>query len=105
MNTKLGFVLSAILLAPVLMVSCGSGSTSKPPASPTPTVPVSEDISWQMDDTTVTATITRPDDSDVHPAMVFIAGSGPTDRNWNSALLPGTNGSAALLADAMAREG
>src|SRR5215213_2840416 len=30
----------------------------------------------------------------------MVAGSGPTDRNWNSPLLPGSNGSAALLAEA-----
>jgi pimeloyl-ACP methyl ester carboxylesterase len=29
---------------------------------------------------------------------VFVAGSGPTDRNWNTPLLPGSNGSAARLA-------
>jgi hypothetical protein len=35
----------------------------------------------------------------------MVAGSGPTDREWNSPLLPGTNGSAALLADALTRAG
>ena len=30
-----------------------------------------------------------------------LAGSGPTDRNWNSPLIPGTNGSAALLAQVL----
>jgi uncharacterized protein len=37
--------------------------------------------------------------------VVFIAGSGPTDRNWCSPLLPGTNGSAKLLAEALANRG
>ncbi len=31
----------------------------------------------------------------------MVAGSGPTDRNWTTPLLPGTNGSAALLARAL----
>jgi fermentation-respiration switch protein FrsA (DUF1100 family) len=35
------------------------------------------------------------------PCIVFFAGSGPTDRDWLSPLIPGTNGSAAQLADAL----
>jgi alpha-beta hydrolase superfamily lysophospholipase len=35
----------------------------------------------------------------------MVAGSGPTDRDWNSPLLPGTNGSARLLAEALAQAG
>lgn len=34
-----------------------------------------------------------------------MAGSGPTDRDWNSPLLPGTNGSGRLLAEALGRAG
>ncbi len=66
---------------------------------------ISEDVSWQIGDTVVAATITRPDDKDVHPAVVFVAGSGPTDRDWNTPLLPGTNGSARLLAEELAKSG
>jgi len=33
------------------------------------------------------------------PCVVFFAGSGPTDRDWLSPLLPGTNGSGRALAD------
>jgi pimeloyl-ACP methyl ester carboxylesterase len=35
----------------------------------------------------------------------MVAGSGPTDRNWNTPLLPGSNGSAALLAQALTQAG
>jgi len=35
----------------------------------------------------------------------MVAGSGPTNRDWNSPLLPGSNGSARLLAEALARAG
>jgi len=35
----------------------------------------------------------------------MVAGSGPTDRDWNSPLLPGSNGSARLIAEALARAG
>ncbi len=72
---------------------------------PEPLAVISEEVSWQMGETIVAATITRPDDKDIHPAIVFVAGSGPTDRDWNSPLLPGTNGSAKLLAEELARSG
>jgi pimeloyl-ACP methyl ester carboxylesterase len=68
-------------------------------------MPVSENVSWPIGETIVTATITRPDNDEVHPAVVFIAGSGPTDKDWNSVLLPGTNGSAKLLAEEFAKIG
>ena len=35
----------------------------------------------------------------------MIAGSGPTDRDWNAPFIPGTNGSAGLLAEALANAG
>jgi pimeloyl-ACP methyl ester carboxylesterase len=35
----------------------------------------------------------------------MVAGSGPTDRNWNTPLIPGANGSAALLAQALTQAG
>ena len=66
---------------------------------------VSEEVSWNIADTVVAATITRPKDSEVHPAIVFVPGSGPTDRDWNTPFLPGTNGSARLLAEELARSG
>lgn len=75
--------------------------TYPPQALPT----VSDEVSWQMGDTVVAATITRPDDKLIHPAVVLVAGSGPTDRDWNSSLLPGTNGSAKLLAEELAKSG
>ncbi|MDD2804339.1 MAG: hypothetical protein PHV33_02195 [Elusimicrobiales bacterium] len=67
--------------------------------------PVSETVSWNIDATTVSATLTLPAAPGPHPAVVFVAGSGPTDRDWNSRLLPGKNGSAILLAQGLARAG
>jgi alpha-beta hydrolase superfamily lysophospholipase len=75
-------------------------------ATATPDLPYTvEEITWALDDTTVSATLTLPEGEGPFPAVVFVAGSGPTDRNWNSALLPGRNGSAALLADELTRAG
>lgn len=67
--------------------------------------PVSERITWLLDGTTAAATITLPEGSGPWPGLVLVPGSGPTDRDWNSPALPGRNGSAALLADALARVG
>jgi hypothetical protein len=37
--------------------------------------------------------------------VVFLAGSGPTDRDWLSPLLPGRNGSGRQLAERLAAKG
>lgn len=63
------------------------------------------DVTWQVDGIEVNATLTRPMGNGPFPAVILVAGSGPTDRNWNSPLIAGTNGSAALLAQALAGKG
>jgi len=60
-----------------------------------------EQVSWKVDDIDVEATLTRPSGDGPFPAIAMVAGSGPTDRNWNSPLIPGANGSAALLAQVL----
>ena len=62
-------------------------------------------VSWQVDDIDVHASLTRPEGEGPFPAVIMVAGSGPTDRDWNTPLLPGTNGSAALLARALTDAG
>jgi len=64
-----------------------------------------KEVSWKVFDIRIQGTITTPTDKEVHSAIIFVAGSGPTDRNWCSPLLPGTNGSAKLLAEALATQG
>ena len=63
-----------------------------------------EQVSWKVDDINVEATLTRPAGDGPFPAIAMVAGSGPTDRNWNSPLIPGTNGSAALLAQVLTEQ-
>src|SRR5260370_28467781 len=63
----------------------------------------SSEVTWQLGETTVYGTLVRPVGPGPFPAVVMVAGSGPTDRDWNSPLLPGTNGSARLFAEALAR--
>ena len=64
-----------------------------------------KEVSWKVFDIDVYGTITAPMDKEAHSAVIFVAGSGPTDRDWCSPLLPGTNGSAKLLAEALANQG
>ena len=64
-----------------------------------------KEVSWNVLDIDVYGTITAPMDKEVHSAVIFVAGSGPTDRDWCSPLLPGTNGSAKLLAETLAAQG
>src|SRR5579859_3952097 len=65
----------------------------------------STEITWQLGETSVYGTLVRPASPGPFPAVVMVAGSGPTDRDWNSPLLPGTNGSGRPLAEALGRAG
>jgi len=65
----------------------------------------SAELSWQLDDVTMYGTVVRPGRDGPFPAVVLVAGSGPTDRDWCSPLLPGTNGSGRLFAEALAEAG
>lgn len=65
-----------------------------------------KEVAWRALDIPVYGTITEPKDEMArYPAVVLLAGSGPTDRNWCSPLLPGTNGTARMLAEELARRG
>ena len=65
----------------------------------------SEEVTWDVDGIAVFGTLTHPANTGPHPAIVFVAGSGPTDRDWCSPLLPGTNCSGRLLANALTEKG
>ena len=99
MRSNITAALVCLLAVPVCALQ--AGQTKIPAAS----APVSEEMHWTLGETTIAATITIPNGPGPFPAVVFVAGSGPTDRNWTSPLLPGSNGSAALLADELAKAG
>lgn len=63
------------------------------------------EVSWQLDGITMEGTVVRPDGEGPFPAVALVAGSGPTDRDWCSPLLPGSNGSGRLFAEEFARAG
>ena len=62
-------------------------------------------VSWDLDGFEINGTITYPEGNGPFPVVVMVAGSGPTDRDWNSPLIPGTNGSARLLANNLTGKG
>ncbi|MBV9326950.1 MAG: alpha/beta fold hydrolase [Chloroflexi bacterium] len=59
------------------------------------------EVTWALDSTTMYATLLAPSRPGRAPGVVLVAGSGPTDRDWNSPLLPGSNGSARLIAQSL----
>jgi uncharacterized protein len=63
------------------------------------------EVTWRLDGITMNGTLTLPDRGGPFPAVVLVAGSGPTNRDWCSPLLPGANGSGRLLAEAFAGSG
>ena len=65
----------------------------------------SKEVNWEVDGIKIYGTLTKPTGEDTSKAVVFVAGSGPTDRDWCSPLLPGTNGSAKLIAEELSQRG
>ena len=55
---------------------------------------------WQLP-----ATLTLPATDKPVPCVILFAGSGPTDRNWLSPLLPSGTGSGELIADGLRQRG
>jgi len=97
------------LVALVALVACKSSSTPHveshaidPGAS---LEIVSEEVSFAAGAEQVPGTLVHPKQTGRWPGVVLIAGSGPTDRDWNNPLLVGKNGSGKLLAEAIARRG
>jgi uncharacterized protein len=63
-------------------------------------------VSWNLEQTTVGGTLALPPSTGgALPGIVFVAGSGPTDRDWNSPLISGKNGSGGLIARELAGQG
>jgi pimeloyl-ACP methyl ester carboxylesterase len=63
------------------------------------------DVSVKIDHLTLSGTIFQPLNTKSFPIVLIIAGSGPTDRDGNTILLPGKNNSLLQLADSLAQHG
>jgi len=81
------------------------GDDAGPGIRKTAAVTVATEVSWQHDGIETFGTLLVPEGAAPFPAVVLVAGSGPTDRDWNSPMLPGSNGSGRLLAEALADAG
>ena len=103
-------VVAALVSVPA---SVAGAAAAAPPASAAPaTVPTSaltwvdEPVSFRAGSLTVYGTFRHPLGAKVPvPAALLIAGSGPTDRNGNSALEPGPVGTLQTLADWLSSDG
>ena len=98
----------------VLLVACSSSANAPAPAPPAPTghaitaesrEVASSDVTFTAGTRTVPGTLVAPKAPGKWPAILVLAGSGPTDRDWNSKLIATKNGSGALLATALAQHG
>ena len=63
------------------------------------------DVSWQLDGIAMEGTVVRPDGDGPFPAVILVAGSGPTDRDWCSPMVHGRHGSGRLIAESLAHAG
>ena len=100
------------LLWITLTLACGGAPTHTERAVSGPAVTaeatfeiIEEEVAFDADGRAVHGTLSRPTTTGRRPALLIIAGSGPTDRNWNSPLLAGTNGSGGLIARALSARG
>jgi len=110
--TTLPLRLAAVLaLAGLGLMSACTTTTARSmraiSASDTPGTPwVDQPVSFQAGGLTVYATYRHPAAAtSPMPAVLLIAGSGPTDRNGNSALLPGPVGTLQAVADWLSADG
>ncbi len=112
-----------VLIAAAAILGCGKqdggAATSAPPreaavvVAPAPgrfTREVAHaneraEIALRVGDRDVPGTLVTPDGTGPFPAVLLLAGSGPTDRNWENPIIPATNGSARLLAEALSHRG
>lgn len=65
----------------------------------------SSEISVALKDVTLSGTFFQPLQDDKKNAILIIAGSGPTNRDGNSPLIPGKNNSLLQLADSLVHHG
>ena len=97
--------LSALALLPGARAQAKSRSDSQAGRPPAQRPFITERVSLETPTGTLHGTLERPQSSAPVPVTLIIAGSGPTDRDGNSAMLKGANNSLKLLAAGLAAEG
>ena len=67
--------------------------------------PIDEPITLETPTGSIYGALLIPASKKPCPVVVIVAGSGPTDRNGNTPMLPGANNSLKMLADGLAASG
>ena len=100
----LGVALIAAVAAASACQPAGATTTSNASAQAS-AIPVATAESVQAGDALLRGTLLVPVSIGKPPVALIIAGSGPTDRDGNSPLLPGKNNSLRMLAEGLADRG
>ena len=95
---------ATLLALPAAQAQTKSRSDS-PVARPAERLVITERVALETPTGTLHGTLERPQSSAPVPVALLIAGSGPTDRDGNSAMLKGANNSLKLLAAGLAAQG
>lgn len=85
-----------------VLLSCTMNSGHQMSKPNTDTAHVSEPITVEANGLRLHGTLQLPTSKGPFPVVLIIAGSGPTDRDGNSPLLPGKNNGLKMLAEALA---
>ena len=99
--------LGAVMFFSLLLSGCASasGSSTADNLPPAPTSIVEQETTLATATGNILGTLELPAARFPVPVVLIIAGSGPTDRNGNSAVIPGQNNSLEMLADGLAARG
>lgn len=99
-------------IAVAAIAGCAALSACQPAGAATPAAVTQRSADWiaspesvRVGDALLRGTLLTPADVDRPPVALIIAGSGPTDRDGNSPLLPGKNNSLKMLAEGLADRG
>ena len=99
-------------LGVALIAGAAATSACQPAGAATPAVLTQASTDWIASPESVTAgnavlrgTLLTPANVDRPPVALIIAGSGPTDRDGNSPIIPGKNNSLKMLAEGLADRG
>jgi hypothetical protein len=102
---SLACLVTVVVLGPSLSAGAATTTTTTPPPASSFKW-VDEDVSFVVHGVTVYASFRHPvGDATSLPAVLLIAGSGPTDRNGNSTVEPGPIDTLKTLADWLSDDG
>jgi pimeloyl-ACP methyl ester carboxylesterase len=90
---------------PFFLAACASAGTTPSTAPARASIVEDSVVLVASGDVKLYGNLELPAGHDPVPVVLIIAGSGPTDRNGNSKVLPGANNSLKLLAEGLAQRG